>query len=112
MYYENPDGVSVHDGFPNPATDSSLQPLDFNQLLIWHSASTFTMRISGNQWQSIGVFDGDIAVVDRALRPKPIDLIVWQFGDGFIMSNLSSLKEGGEVWGVVTSVIHVYRGKP
>ncbi len=111
MYYENPEGVSVHDGFPNPATDSSLQSLDFNSLLVWHSASTFIMRITGNQWQSIGIFAGDIAVVDRALKFKPADFIVWQYEDSFIISNFGDLKEGGEVWGVVTAVIHVYRGK-
>lgn len=111
MYYENPDGVSIHDGFPNPATNSSLQALDFNQLLIWHSASTFIMRISGNDWQSIGIFDNDIAVVDRALRPKPKDLIVWRYNDILAISSSNALQEGAEVWGVVTSVIHIYRGK-
>ncbi len=111
MYYENPDGVSVHDGFPNPATDTSLQALDFNSLLIWHSASTYMMRVSGNQWQAVGIFEGDIAVVDRALKPKPIDYIVWQYEDSLMVSNFSGLKEGGTVWGVVTAIIHIYRGK-
>ena len=111
MYYENPDGVSVHDGFPNPATDSSLQAIDLNSLLIWHTASTFMMRISGNQWQEVGIFDQDIAIIDRALGPKPVDLIVWMQDDIFAISHLSSLKEGSEVWGTVTAIIHQYRSK-
>src|SRR4051794_21260045 len=111
MYYENPDGVSVHDGFPNPATDSALQALDFNQLLIWHSASTYVMRVSGNQWQAIGIFDQDIAIIDRALSPKPVDFVIYQLNDEFTVSNYSSLKEACQIFGVVTAIIHQYRDK-
>jgi SOS-response transcriptional repressor LexA len=112
MYYENPDGVSVHTGFPNPAADSSLQGIDLNNLLIWHSASTFLMQIRGNQWQEIGIFDQDIAIIDRALKPRPIDPVVWQHEGEFAISNYSSLKEGYRVFGTVTSIIHRYRSKP
>lgn len=111
MYYENPDGVSVHDGFPNPATDTSLQNIDLNALLVWHSASTFFMHISGNQWQDIGIWDQDIAIVDRALSPKPLDPVVWIRDGEFMVSNYASLKEEAEVWGTVTSIIHRYRSK-
>lgn len=110
--FQNGDkGVSVHDGFPNPATDSSLQPLDFNNLLIWHSASTFMMSVVGDQWEDRGVFDGDIAVIDRALKPRAIDLVVWQKEADFAVSYHRDVPEDSEIWGVLTAIVHIYRKK-
>ncbi len=112
MYYENPDGVVIHDGFPNPATDSSLQGIDLNRVLIWHGASTYMMRVSGDDWQQVGIFENDIALVDRALNSKPTDLVVWLYDGSFTISNRSSAPKGSEIWGVVTTIIHQYRNKP
>lgn len=53
-------------GFPSPADDYLDQPLDFNELLIAHPAATFAVRIAGDSMEGIGLFAGDIAVVDRA----------------------------------------------
>jgi hypothetical protein len=108
---EPQDGVSVHAGFPNPAADKSLQTLDFNQLLIQHGASTYMFRVEGNQWESIGVFDNDIAVVDRALDPRKNDVTVWwneQRGE-FSFSHHASMPRGASCWGVVTNTIHQFR---
>ena len=57
---KQPTGVSVHAGFPNPAADKRLRTLDFNQLLIQHAASTYIFRVRGSEWESSGVFDGDM----------------------------------------------------
>lgn len=110
MYYSNPDGVSVHDGFPNPATDISLQNIDLNTLLVWHSASTYFMHIVSNEWANRGIFAGDIAIVDRALSPKPNDPVVWIHQDAFAISPRHKLPENAEVWGTITAIIHRYRG--
>lgn len=109
MYYENPDGVTVRDGFPNPATDSSLQSLDLNSLLITHTATTYLMRLSGDEWQALGIFDGDILIVDRSLDARPNDLVVWTKADRFIISYKHAVDEAAPVWGVVASAIHQFR---
>jgi len=105
------DGVSVHAGFPNPATDKSLHTLDFNKLLISHSSSTFMFRISGDNWQDIGIFSGDIAVVDRALDPRKIDLVIWWNEDSgeFSISHYTAMPKQASCWGVVTSTIRQLR---
>ncbi len=54
-------------GFPSPAEDYLDHPLDFNELLIAHPAATFAVRITGESMTGIGIFPGDIAVVDRAI---------------------------------------------
>jgi DNA polymerase V len=108
---DSPEGVSVHTGFPNPATDKSLQTLDFNDLLVQHSASTYMFRVRGNEWEGAGVFDGDIAVVDRALDPKKTDVVLW-WNDAtgeFAISKYSHMPPEASLWGVVTATIHRFR---
>jgi SOS-response transcriptional repressor LexA len=105
------DGVSVHAGFPNPATDRSLLTLDFNQLLIQHTVSTYMFRIRGNEWEGEGVFDNDIAVVDRALDPRKNDVVIWWHeGEGeFAVSRYSAMPKEASCWGVLTATIHQFR---
>lgn len=55
-------------GFPSPADDYLDTPLDFNELLIAHPAATFAVRVAGDSMVGAGIFPGDIAVVDRALK--------------------------------------------
>jgi len=107
------DGVSVHSGFPNPAADTTLHTLDFNQLLIRHAVSTFMFRIEGGEWASIGVFDGDIAVVDRALDPRKNDVVVWwnEPKGEFSISSYSNMPQDASLWGVITATIHQFRDK-
>lgn len=109
MNYENPDEVSVRNGFPNPATDSSLQLLDLNSLLIKHRTSTYFMRIAGSAWQEQGIFDSDIVLVDRALKPRLNDLVVWWEGENFRLSPKHTVPLDTPIWGVVTATIHQFR---
>lgn len=102
-------GVSEHAGFPNPATDRSIQTLDLNKLLIRHSAATYLMRIEGNDWRVLGIFDGDIVVVDRALGHGPNDLVVWWQGENFTIGHANQAPEDTETWGVVSATIHRFR---
>jgi hypothetical protein len=102
-------GVSEHTGFPNPATDASLAGLSLDQLLVAHPVSTYFMRIKGDQWQEQGIFDGDIAIVDRAVEPKKHDLIVWVKDDVLVISQKTVVPDDATLWGVVTAVVHQYR---
>ncbi len=102
-------GVSVHTGFPNPATDGTIRGLNLNQLLIWNSVSTFMMEITGDEWLEQGIATGDIALIDRALTPKTLDKVVWLHQDIFSVSDLIHAPKQAIIWGVVTSIVHRYR---
>lgn len=56
-------------GFPNPADDYMDKQLDLNEHLIKHPAATFYCRVSGDSMQGAGIFDGDLLIVDRAVKP-------------------------------------------
>lgn len=106
---KQPEGVSVHTGFPNPAIDATRHELDLNRLLIRHHAGTYMMRIEGNDWASSGIFDGDIAIVDRVLTPHTNDTIIWWYDGDFVISPRSRMRPEATVWGVVTATIHQFR---
>lgn len=105
------DGVSVHSGFPNPALDRQGPglALDFNKLLVRHPSSTFLFRVEGHNWAAQGVYDGDVAVVDRGLQAGPGDLLVAWRGDSQRLCRQSQLTPEDKPWGVITAVIHQLR---
>ena len=101
----------MHAGFPNPATDVSLGGLDLNRLLVQHPASTYMYRVRGNEWESGGVFDGDIAIVDRALDPRQNDVVLWwdDASGEFAISTYKTMPKTATTWGVITATIHQLR---
>lgn len=100
------ESIATHSGFPNPAAERQGSPLDLNKLLIRHPISTFYFRVRGHSWHRYGVFDGDIAVIDRALSPKGRDLVVWWQESGeFALSSFLNCQQPS-VWGTVTAIIH------
>jgi DNA polymerase V len=105
--------ISIHTGFPNPAIDRLERKrgstLDLNQLLIKHPTSTYLFRIAGHQWHREGVFDGDLALIDRALQPKASDLvIIWQ-DSGFMVCRYHQVTAEDTFWGAIRSIIHQYK---
>lgn len=103
-------GVSVHSGFPNPAADNQGRTrglaLDLNQLLVQHPSSTYLFRISGHTWAEQGVFDGDIAIIDRALQAAPHDIVLTWSDDNFELHRRNRLTKKQHIWGVVSAIIH------
>jgi DNA polymerase V len=108
---EQPTGVSIHTGFPNPAADTSLHGLDLNQLLVQHSASTYFFRIRGSEWEGAGIFDNDIAIIDRALDPRSTDTAIWwnKDSDEFSISVYKKVPKDATLWGIITATIHQLR---
>jgi hypothetical protein len=104
-------GISVHTGFPNPAIDTSLRSLDLNKLLIAHGPSTYFFRVRGNEWEKSGVFDDDIAIVDRVLDPRKTDTVIWwgEHQSGFAISAYRDMPPDATFWGVIIATIHQHR---
>lgn len=66
----------VQAGFPSPADDYLETTLDLNEHLIAHPAATFYCRVCGDSMIGVGIFDGDLLIVDRALTPRDGDVVL------------------------------------
>lgn len=63
-------------GFPSPAEEVAEASLDLHALLVRRPAATFFLRMRGDAMRRAGVYEGDLLVVDRSLRPTPGRLVV------------------------------------
>ncbi|RRJ84005.1 LexA family protein [Aestuariirhabdus litorea] len=79
-------------GFPSPADDYIDRPLDLNEHLIKHPAATYFARANGDSLNGRGIFDRDLLVVDRSLRPLHGDLVVAAI-DGELCCKILDLRQ-------------------
>ena len=114
-------------GFPSPATDYIEEDVDLNIHLIKNIPATFIIRVQGKSMMDVGIYDGDLLVVDKSLKPKNFSTVVANVHDELVVKNF--VKEKDEqfltssskkiedkiiinndseifIWGVVTYVIH------
>lgn len=75
-------------GFPSPAQDYIESELDLNELCIRRRASTFFVRASGSSMQELGLFDGDVMVVDRAEEASHGDIVIAEVNGEFTVKRL------------------------
>jgi DNA polymerase V len=66
----------VSAGFPSPAEDYADGSLDINKYLVRNPVSTFFFPVSGDSMEGAEIFNGDILVVDRSIRPVHGHIVV------------------------------------
>jgi DNA polymerase V len=116
-------------GFPSPAEDLGAKRIDLAELLIKHSQATYFLRASGHSMVEAGIFDKDLLVVDRAIKPRHNHIVVAVVDGDFTVKHLYQragrikLKSANptypdiiprdgqtiEVWGVVTATIKQFQ---
>ena len=57
-------------GFSSPATDYIEEDVDLNVHLIKNVPATFIIRVQGKSMTDVGIYNGDLLVIDRSLKPK------------------------------------------
>ncbi|MCW0309672.1 Protein UmuD [Pantoea ananatis] len=75
-------------GFPSSATDYVESELDLNELCITHRAATFFVRASGSSMEDLGLYDGDVMVVDRAKEATHGVIVIAEVGGEFTVKRL------------------------
>ncbi len=116
----------VEAGFPSPAENYVAQELDLNEHLIRHPSATFFMRVTGNSMIEAVIFENDLIIVDRSLRPKHQHIVVAIVNGEFTLKRLVYQDQKAllcpenknfppllitpdmefEIWGVACFVIH------
>ena len=114
-------------GFPSPATDYIEDDLDLNTYLINNAPATFIIRVQGKSMRDVGIYDGDLLIVDKSINPKSFSTVIANVNEELVVKTfikekeLSYLTSGSKstidkinlgenqeviIWGVVTYVIH------
>ena len=110
-------------GFPSPATDYIEDDVDLNTHLIENPPATFIIRVQGKSMSDVGIYDGDLLVVDRSINPKNSSTVIANVNEELVVKtfvkgknnnylasgqNKIELSENPNViiWGTVTYVIH------
>ena len=114
-------------GCPSPATDYVEDDIDLNAHLIKNIPSTFLIRVQGKSMNNVGIYDGDLLIVDRSLDPKNFSTVIVNINEELVVKSFLreknetfltsgskktedkiNLTENSEIsiWGVVTYVIH------
>ena len=110
-------------GFPSPATDYIEDDVDLNTHLIKNAPATFIIRVQGKSMTNVGIYDGDLLIVDRSINPKNLSTVIANVNEELVVKtfikgknnnylasgpNKIELSENPNViiWGTVTYVIH------
>ena len=78
-------------GFESPATDYKQLPLSLDELLIEHPSATFIGQANGDSMQGVGIFDGDILIVDRHVTVRNQDVIVANYNGAFVCKIIDTI---------------------
>jgi len=120
---------TVRAGFPSPAEDFQAKRIDVLERLVKHPHATYSMTVRGESMREVGIFDGDVLLVDRALKPSHGQVVVAVVDGEFTCKQLwlrggrlklkaanptfadISPTEGQtvEVWGVVIAAIKQFK---
>ena len=63
-------------GFPSPAQDHLEQEISLDELFQLRAPHTYLVRVSGESLKGVGIFDGDLLVVDRSIDPTPGAIVI------------------------------------
>lgn len=83
-------------GFPSPADDYLEGALDFNELLIENPPATFVVRVAGDSMIGVGLYAGDLAVVNRARSAVDRSIVVALVDGEFTLKRFR--RRAGRVW--------------
>jgi len=116
-------------GFESPAAEYVELGISIDELIIKHPNATFIGIASGQSMQEVGIFDGDLLVIDRAEDVSTGDIIVASYNGSFVCKIIdkskrlliSASKDYKSVYisndddfkleGVVTASIRLHRNK-
>ena len=83
------------------------ESLSFDELLVSSPSSTFRFRMKGDDMAPT-ILDGDIIVVDRALKARKNSLVLAIIDSQFKVSRFLDLRQGDQFWAVVKAKVTIF----
>lgn len=78
-------------GFPSPAQDYVEDRIDLNKLVVTHPNATYFVKVSGDSMIGVGIGEGDLLVVDRALTAGHGNVVVAAVDGEFTVKELQTV---------------------
>jgi DNA polymerase V len=120
---------TIRAGFPSPAEDFQAKRIDVLERLVKHPQATYCMTVRGESMREAGIFDNDVLLVDRAVKPAHGQIVVAVVDGEFtckqlwLRAGLLKLKAANptfaditpsegqtvEIWGVVIASIRQFK---
>ncbi|MEQ1724291.1 MAG: translesion error-prone DNA polymerase V autoproteolytic subunit, partial [Pseudobdellovibrio sp.] len=75
-------------GFPSPADDYVEGLLNLNEKLIPRPSSTFLVKAEGDSMTGAGIFEGDLLIVDKSIKPAHNQIVVAVINGEFTIKRL------------------------
>ncbi len=63
-------------GFTAAADDYMERGIDLNEQLIRNKPATYFMKVTGNSMINAGIYDGDIVIVDKSIKPANGKIVI------------------------------------
>jgi len=76
-------------GFPSPAADHIEAHISLDEVLNIRAPHVYLVSITGESMQGAGIFDGDLAVVDRSIEPAHGHIVVALLNNDPVCKRLS-----------------------
>jgi DNA polymerase V len=75
---------------PNEAEyNSTIDPVDLMGEIVKHPAATFMLRVRGESMREAGIFDNDVVLVDKAIRPHSGHIVIAMLNGEFLCKTLT-----------------------
>ena len=88
-FFERPLAESpVHAGLPNPVDDAPADALTIDDYLIERPSQTVLVRVKGDSMMDAGIFDGDLAVVEKRSAARRGDIVIAIVDNQFTLKRL------------------------
>jgi SOS regulatory protein LexA len=85
---------AVQAGFPSPSEEDVLDTMSFDEYLLKDNPAPFILRVSGESMIDVGIYEGDLILVEMTDRFKKGDIVVARIEGGYAVKFYEKDKAG------------------
>jgi DNA polymerase V len=82
----------IHAGFQSsfesPAAEYAELALKLDPILVTKPAATYVVKVEGHSMEGVGIFDGDLLIVDRSLTAITGDIVAASLNGEFVCKEI------------------------
>ena len=80
--------VGIQAGFPSTADDFIELSIDINKEYIKNRDFTFFAKVKGHSMKNVGIFDGDLLIIDKSIEPQDNKIAICQVDGDFTVKRI------------------------